>query len=131
MDYNKQVRDFLKKTCSTLKIKFYRYGYHFDNDKDNEDMRDVYNVTLSHGSKEFTFAFGQSIVNKGKKPSAYDVLTCLNVYDIGTLKDFCNDFGYDLDSRKVEKTYKAVKREYKELKRLFDETELDLLREIQ
>jgi hypothetical protein len=64
-------------------------------------------------------------------PAFYDVLTCLQKYDVGTFEDFCNDFGYDIDSRKAEKTYKAVLEEWQAVQSLFNDDELSQLQEIQ
>ena len=64
-------------------------------------------------------------------PTAYDILACLTKYDPGTLEDFCDEFGYDLDSKKVEKTYNAVKKEYTDLCTLFTDEEIEQLAEIQ
>ena len=66
----------------------------------------------------------------GTAPTAYDVLACLTKYDPGTFEDFCGEFGYDTDSRKAYKTYKAVKREWKNVAILFTDEQLDMLREI-
>lgn len=68
---------------------------------------------------------------KGKVPTAYDILCCLQKYDVGTLENFCSEFGYDTDSKKAEKTYKAVVDEYKNLCALFSDKELEELQEIQ
>lgn len=70
------------------------------------------------------------IVQITKEPSDYSILACLQKYDVGTFEDFCGDFGYDTDSRKAEKIYFAVQKEYSELVRLFTEEELEELREI-
>lgn len=64
-------------------------------------------------------------------PTPYDVLACLQKYDIGTFEDFCSEFGYDTDSRKAEKTYFAVQNEYTGIRRLFSESEMEQLQEIQ
>jgi hypothetical protein len=64
-------------------------------------------------------------------PSAYDVLTCLTKCDPGTFENFCSDFGYDTDSRKAERTYKAVCDEWEQVSKLFNEQEIELLQEIQ
>ena len=64
-------------------------------------------------------------------PTAYDVLTSLTKYDPGTFENFCSEFGYDTDSRKAEKTYEAVKVEYYNVSRLFTESELEKIREIE
>lgn len=63
-------------------------------------------------------------------PSAYDVLASLTKYDIGNFEDFCADFGYDADSRKAYKIYKAVKRESENIQMLFSQSEIEQLQEI-
>jgi hypothetical protein len=66
-----------------------------------------------------------------EEPTLYDVLTCLQKYDVGTFEDFCDIFGYNLDSileRKKAKTiYKAVVKEFQAMERLFDSEELEVL----
>lgn len=64
-------------------------------------------------------------------PTAYDVLACLTKCDPGTLEDFCDEFGYDLDSKKAEMVYNAVKDEYNNLCMLFSDEEIAQLIEIQ
>lgn len=68
---------------------------------------------------------------KFEEPTAYSVLACLQKYDVGTLENFCSEFGYDTDSKKAEKTYKAVVEEYKNVCTLFSDKELEELQEIQ
>lgn len=63
------------------------------------------------------------------KPSAYDILACLDTYD-GSFKDFCNEFGYDTDSRKAEKVYFAVQEQTDGLRRIFTPEQLEQLQEI-
>ena len=67
---------------------------------------------------------------KGKEPSLYSVLACLTKYDPGTFEDFCSEYGYDTDSRKAEKIYKAVKEEWLNVQALFNDDELEILQEI-
>jgi hypothetical protein len=173
--YEKQALDFLEKTNTTLKVEYLRNDFYFPNDK---EKRDTYKITLSRGSRSYSFDFGQSIVNSGfyytkgkqvthldrsllnlnqnnlisriktrdysflnngksdvihkpKTPNAYDVLACLEKYDIGTFEDFCSNFGYDVDSRTAEKTYLAVCDQYKNLCALYSDDELELMAEIQ
>ena len=88
----------------------------------------------------YRFSFGQSLAdsNKTKKvsPTAYDVLACLQKYDVGTFKDFCDDFGYDAESEdekknlRIKATYKAVVNEYQSLCTLYSDAELEKLQEI-
>ena len=103
------------------------YKKHFDSDK---DCRYVFKCKLSRGGKSYTFNFGQSIHNGGEEPTLYDILTCLQKYDVGSFENFCDDFGYDTDSRSAERTYKAVCKEYEAVDRLFYDI-IDELAEIQ
>jgi hypothetical protein len=64
------------------------------------------------------------------KPTNYDILACLQKYDVGSFEDFCDNYGYDNDSRKAEKTYKAVCKEFEGMERLFSPDELEILSEI-
>ncbi len=64
-------------------------------------------------------------------PTVYDVLACLTKYDPGTFDEFCSDFGYDNDSRRVERIYFSVVEEYQNMKRIFTEPQLEKLRELQ
>lgn len=177
-DYNKQANDFLRKTSATMEINFSHNGKHFVDDKQN---RDIYKVTISKGTRSFTFKFGQSIAKSGlrlqmgkkrilielpnaakhlgqkknetalrywikrhidfdilpidkitypEQPTPYDVLACLQKYDVGNFEDFCCEFGYDTDSRRAEKTYQAVCQEYDKLCTIFTGDEMELMREI-
>lgn len=82
----------------------------------------------------FNYDFGNIVGDKIIRPIAptlYDVLACLQKYDVGTFEDFCNEFGYDTDSRTAKKTYKAVVKEYDKMCSLFNNEELEVLTEIQ
>jgi hypothetical protein len=72
---------------------------------------------------------------KGKEPTAYDVLACLQKYDTGSFENFCGDFGYNTDSyaesRKARKTYNEVRKQYEALANMYSEEELSLMAEIQ
>jgi len=148
-EYEKQANDFLEKNGVTFKAELLGYFPHFDDDKES---RDVYQITLTRGDKVYSFRFGQSIACSATKekqdklkseyynikdrykiresikaPTAYDVLTAVQKYDVGTFSDFCSEFGYDSDSRKAEKIYFAVQEEYGNINRLFS----DVLEELQ
>ena len=64
------------------------------------------------------------------EPTPYCVLAGLQRNEVGTLEDFCDEFGYDTDSRKAEKVYNAVVNEYNNLKMLFNDKELEKMAEI-
>lgn len=122
--YHKAVNLVAKKFNIKLKIKDIEYK---TMQWDKNQQRYVFKLQLLRGRKSYTFEFGQSISKGSEEPNLYDVLTCLQKYDVGTFEDFCGDFGYDLDSRTAEKTYKAVVKEFEAMERLFSSEELEVL----
>ncbi len=125
--YEIQANEFLTATKTEFSAVYLRTGKYFYDDK---EKRDIYSITLKRGLRSYTFEFGQSIVNSGEVPTAYDVLACLTKYEVGTFEDFCSEFGYDTDSRSAEKTYLAVKDEWLNISRLYNDEELEQLRGI-
>jgi len=127
MNYQQQANDFATATGTKLKINRTTYGYHFTDDKES---RYIFNCTLTRNGKRYTFDFGQSIAAGNTPPTMYDVLTCLTKYNPETFEHFCREYGYNFDSINALKTYKAVKREFKGVNRLFADV-LEQLQEIQ
>lgn len=82
----------------------------------------------------FVSVLGHSVLNREielpKMPNAYHILSCLTKYDVGSFEDFCSEFGYDVDSRSAEKTYKEVVKEYEGLLMLYNDEELEEMSEI-
>lgn len=66
-----------------------------------------------------------------KPPTAYSVLSCLTKYDPGSFEDFCDDFGYDTDSKTADRVYAAVKEEWLNVCRIWNDQEIEELSEIQ
>ena len=64
-------------------------------------------------------------------PSPYDILACLEKYDYDSFEDFCSQLGYDTDSRNAERIYNACKDQYLHLISLYNEEEMEMLRDIQ
>lgn len=114
-----------------MKIGDYEYKRHLSSDKES---RCVFKITLKKGGKQFTFNFGQSIAEGTNEPTLYDVLACLQKYDVGSFVDFCREFGYSgydqytgrIDKQSL-KIYNAVVKEYEGMQRLFNSEELELL----
>ena len=125
-DYEKQALYFAKKYGVKLQI----LGSEYKPMWGEQTKRTVFKLRLSRNSKSYTFEFGQSIANDSKEPAIYDILSCLVKSDPETFDNFCADFGYDIDSRKAEETYKAVCKEYKAVERLFGDI-MEELQEIQ
>jgi hypothetical protein len=140
MNYTKQAQDFLERTNTTYKATYINTGYHFDDDK---HKRDRYLITFIKGDKTMTLIFGDSIANTEKRaqsrinkpPSAYSVLACLTKYQPESLLDFVRDYGYPHDTReelkRAEHIYRKVCIEWDDVTRMWNDEELELLREIQ
>lgn len=126
-EYELQGKQFLEETGTTMEVGEPEFGLHFD---DDEKPRYRFPVTFKRGKKRFTLTFGQSYAAGDKTPTAYDVLSCLTKSDPGTFEDFCSEFGYDSDSRKVERIYKAVCKEWKQVSDMWTADEIEKMQEI-
>lgn len=132
-EYEEQALEFCCKYGVTIKAK---EGVRPNKTFDGID----YYITILRNGKQWSFWFTDSIVNKEKHktPTAYDVLACLEKYEIAdNLHDFCTEFGYnefneytckeDKESRRI---WKAVQKEYNNVVKMFSDC-LDDLCEIQ
>ena len=132
-EYVKQANDFAAKFGVKLSvIGEPEYRKYFVDDR---EYRFVFKLRLKRNKKQYTFTFGQSIAQGSKEPQMYDVLACLTKYDVGDFKNFCDEFGYDIEDRisknkQVKKIYKNVCKEWEAVERLFGDC-LDELQEIQ
>lgn len=133
--YEQQWLYFLSSNQIEFSSKFIGHDIHFDYD---EEARDRFKCTFTkrlHPIKKLEVRFGQSIASSTgdgrRKPSAYNVLACLTKNDPGTFSNFCAEFGYDDDSRKAEKIYLSVQKEWEQVSAFFTALELEQLQEIQ
>lgn len=126
-NYHQSAIAFLSKTGVKFSVTYFAFAKHFASDKQE---RHIFSITLSKGKVRFRFKFGQSSAAGAEKPNEYDVLSCLTKSDPDSFETFCRDFGYDPDSRTAFKIYKAVKREWENVKRLWSDEEIEELQEI-
>lgn len=156
--YERQGIDFLLKTKTDFKARLVGHDKYFPEDKQARDIYEI--IFTRKDKAPFVLRFGASIHDSGpslkedfklterarqrgamfpkegdyeqkrKTPTPYTVLASITKNDPETFEDFCACFGYDSDSRTAEKIYFAVQKEYKEVCRLWDEKERELLQEI-
>ena len=98
---------------------------------------DCYRVTLKRagdGRRSISFDFWNSMAarERGEPLQAYDVLACISsdYYTPETFADFCSEYGYDEDSRKAERSFKAADKFARKLRAFFTEAEAEQLSEI-
>lgn len=125
--YDQQATDFLAKHEITFSFKL--ANNKTPDWEDNGQQRNHFVVTLKQGKKRMSFDFFDSAYNyrNGKTEiTAYDALTTcsseINCPD--TFEDFCSEFGYEEDSRKAEKTFRALKKFSDKLKKFFGSKEI-------
>jgi hypothetical protein len=121
MNYQQQASDFLAKHGISFSFKL-------ANTKrpswDNGRQCNHFIVTFRKGTRRVSFDFFDSTRNfeKGiKELDAYSVLACCSseLYCPDTFEEFCNEFGYDNDSRQAEKTFKALSKFSAKLQKFF------------
>ena len=130
-NYQQQAADFLAKHGISFSFKL-------ANTKrpswDENRQCNHFVVTFKKGGRRVSFDFFDSISNFEKGITvldAYSALSCCSseLYCPDTFEEFCNEFGYDNDSRQAEKTFKALSKFSAKLQKFFDteETREDLL----
>ena len=134
-EYVKQAQEFLTSCNATMQITY--AGKELNSNWKDKELRNTYFATITTPQGTMKVKFWDSIYNtmRGIKPTEYDILACLEKYDVGTFEDFVNEFGYDVSEsdnlRCTKRIYKAVTREYNDICRCFTEEQLESLREIQ
>lgn len=78
-------------------------------------------VVLTVRGKRMTIYYSQgpAVIEEPKVAHVLDSLALDASAAQGTFEDFCSEFGYDTDSRKVERMFKACQKIKRDLERLF------------
>ncbi|MGN0318699.1 MAG: hypothetical protein ACI4E1_12285 [Lachnospira sp.] len=134
-EYVKQAQDFLTSCNATMQITY--TGISTNKDWDDKKLRNTYSVTITTPKGSMKIKFWDSIYNTEHaiKPTEYDILACLEKYDVGTIDDFVSEFGFEVhkwaDVKRIENTYKAVVKEYQDICRCFTPEQIEAMQEIQ
>ena len=105
------------------------------NNTENWNHHEV-TVTNTETGEQTSFDFWGSIVNP-ELSSEYDVLNAFYCFVSDAMsgqesfESFCSEFGYDTDSRRAEKTWKACQKSYDDLQSIYDGDLYDLANELQ
>ena len=136
-EYIEKAKSFLKSANAEMKIAF--IGTEVNSRWNDTEPRNKYRFTITTPKGKMEGVFWDSIYStrKNSKESLteYDILACLEKYDVGTMDDFMAEFGYLIksatDMSNFIFTYNAVQKEYRDLCRIFTEAQMEELREIQ
>lgn len=134
-EYVKQAKEFLESCNATMDIRF--WDRRANKDWNETQLRNTYKVIIKTPQGSMTVMFWDSIANKqnGERPTEYDILACLQKYDVGTIDEFVREFGYEVhewaDIKRIEKTYNAVVKEYEDVCRCFTPEQIEAMCEIQ
>lgn len=105
------------------------------NDGKNDNYHN-HKVSVTHNKRKLTFDFWGSIMNPELRSDQDNInaFQCF-VSDALSAKEsfeyFCSEFGYDTDSRKAERIYKACEKHLRKLERVFTGDIYDLINELQ
>ncbi len=123
---HEQLKELLKEI--SIKIRFLECGLYFNGDK---EARNIYEITIKRNNKAIKFRYGDSVfnTNEGKDPKIYDILACVKMdfYVADSFEEFCYEFCYDKDSRKIEKLFKRCLRQSQKLHLIFNDDEINWL----
>lgn len=81
---------------------------------------DHWQCTLTCGQEKLPIRFSQGTGHEGNPPELATVLDCLaaestSYENAPKFEDWCSEYGYDADSRRIERVYKAVKKQSEQL----------------
>lgn len=129
-EYVKQAKEFLASCNATMKITY--LGKDINKMWNESSYRNTYRATIKTPLGSMWVKFWDSInhTQKGIEPTEYDILACLQTYDVGSLEDFISEFGYDPELHNTKKIYNAVCDEYKKVCRCFTEEQIEAMSEI-
>lgn len=133
-EYVKQAKDFLASCNATMKITY--IDDEINKDWNDGKYRSTYRVTIKTPLGKMQVKFWNSInaTANGTAPTEYDILACLQKYDVGTIDDFVSEYGYEVncwaDVKRIQRIYKAVVNEYNKVKRCFTTEQIEAMWEI-
>lgn len=132
--YVKQAQDFLKSCGAEMKIAY--LGKECNDNWSDGIMRNTYRATIKtpRGTMWVKFWDSEHNTKNGIMPTEYDILACLQKYEVGSFEDFVSEFGYDIefpvDRQRAKAIYKAVVKEYEKICRCFTEDQIKAMWEI-
>jgi hypothetical protein len=126
-----QISEFIDKH----NLKLTKVEYRDSNPNFDDSDMDHWTVTLKHGRKQMSLPFSKGTGHHGREPELDEVLDCL-ISDANSVRwenfeGFAANMGYDSDSRKAEKIYKACERSAKRLEKFLGDAYEEALDDVE
>ena len=145
-EYTNQAKKFLEDCNATMEFMY--LGTEINKNWNETRERDTYmvNIRTPLGNMQVKFwdSTKNTLKNKERHLSGlkekiqiteYDVLSCLQKYDVGEIENFIYEFGYEIkergDFKRIQNIYNAVVKEYKNVCRYFTPEQIEKMQEIQ
>ena len=145
-NYVNQAKKFLEDCNATMQ--FIYLGTETNKNWNETRERDIYmvNIRTPLGNMQVKFydSINNTLKNKERHLSGlkkkiqiteYDVLSCLQKYDVGEIENFIYEFGYEIkergDFKRIQNIYNAVVKEYENICRCFTKEQIERMQEIQ
>jgi hypothetical protein len=122
------LSDFIKGADISMTYRATDHNPHLD----NSDRMDHWRVTLRAGRSRMTLVFSKGIGHNGEPPTLEEILDCLASDAAGfentrNFEDWCSEYGYETDSRRAERVYKAIQNQVARLKNLLGHSAYETL----
>lgn len=133
-EYVQQAKDFLERCDAS--IDFTYLGKKINPNWNDNQIRNTYGVTIFTPLGSMSLKFWDSVAStrNGMKPTEYDILACLQKYDVGSFEDFISEFGYEIeepaDKQRAKNIWYAVRKEYERVCKCFTAEQIEAMREI-
>ena len=97
--------------------------------EDKEERRTL-RISIKRGEKCISFSFGMSLndTKQNRRPNLYDIIAGMSsVYHCpATFPDFCEEYGYNVDSIKDFKLFQGALKQAEKLHKIFTEEEISV-----
>lgn len=125
-----QIQNFIASNQLTIKV---TSTFQNPNLLDDKWKANHYLCVIAKGAKFMSTYYSMGLGLQGE-PELSDVLDSLAMdaqgyENAGDFEDWANEYGYDTDSRKAEKTYNTIGEQSKRLRKLLGRTEYTVLLE--
>jgi hypothetical protein len=135
------TNNFLAKYGIVLTAKLAKQGVYFPNDNSSDLLHNSFNVYVTTKNGRTSFRFYGSNMDYNNNVTALDESAVLSAFECfvsdamagsNSFKDFCSEMGYDTDSRRAYKTFKACEKSNEKFERLFPNVDIyDLHNDLQ